>query len=64
MEDEIVLSCTKCGKLFHISHPVDKSLIQSISDMIWEVADFARHFKCWQCLKLREIERIESRSFV
>jgi len=48
MEEEIVLSCTRCGKLFHISKIEGKPLNGSISDIIWEVADFARNFKCWQ----------------
>jgi hypothetical protein len=53
MEEEIVLSCTKCGKLFHLSHGEDKALRESISGIIWEVDDFARHFKCWHCLQVK-----------
>lgn len=64
MEEEIVLSCTKCGKLFHLSHAEGKILNESISDIIWEVADFARHFKFWQCLQLREIDQTERPSLI
>lgn len=53
MEEEIVLSCTKCGKLFHLSHGEDKALKESILCIIWEVDDFAKHFKCWKCLQLK-----------
>jgi hypothetical protein len=62
MEEEIVLSCTRCGRLFYISKAEGKSLSGLVSDVIWEVADFARNFKCWQCLQVMEFEQIEGSS--
>ncbi len=59
MEEEIVLYCTRCGKLFNVSQVENKNLRQSICDSIWEVTDFAKHFKCWHCLQIRELDPYE-----
>jgi DNA-directed RNA polymerase subunit RPC12/RpoP len=51
MEEEIVFSCIQCGRLFNVSGIKDKALFNFILDLVWDVEDFARHFKCWRCLQ-------------